>query len=698
MKQVLMTAVAVATLTSCNNMTKTNNNPLLSDFNTPHGTAPFDKIGTEDYAPAFEAALKEAKEDIDRITSCKEAPSFENTIEALEAAGGRLNTISSIFFNLNEANTNDSMQNLALEISPKLTEFSNYVSLNDTLFQRVKTVYSSADTSTLTTEQKVLLRESYKSFARNGAELSDEQKEEYRKLTTELSTLSLQFGQNVLAATNAFKLHLTKEEELEGLPDYVKEMGASDAKGDSLEGYVFTLQAPSMIPFMKYSCRRDLREKIWRAYNSRCFGSAENNNEDIIKRITSLKVAIANLLGYKTYADFVLEERMVKNAPTVESFLNELLEKSMPYAKADVQRIKEYAAKNGADFELMPWDFSYYSDKLKDEKYAVNDELLKPYFELNNVTDGTFTLVNKLYGLTFKENKEIAPYHEDVKCYEVFDEDGSFLSVLYLDFFPRASKRGGAWMTAFKEQYMVDGKDSRPHVSLVLNFTKPTETSPSLLTFDEVTTFLHEFGHALHGMFAKGTYKSLSGTNVALDFVELPSQIMENWATEHEFLALFAKHYSTGEVIPDELIKKIIDSKNYNSGYQSVRQLSFGINDMAWHSITSAVNESVSDFEKEATAKTAVMPLIEGACFSPSFSHIFGGGYSAGYYSYKWAEVLEADAFSLFKENGIFDKATAQSFRDNILSKGNTEDAMELYVKFRGRKPEMDALLKKLSE
>lgn len=695
MKKHIIVAAVAATLLSCNNMTK-NENPLLSEYTSLHQTVPFDKIKNEHYIPAFDVAIEEAKNEINNIISSKEEPTFENTIEALENAGQRLGLISSIFFNLNSAHTNDTLQNIALEVSPKLTEFSNYITLNNELFKRIKEVYDNCDRSKLTKEQEILLDNNYKSFSRKGAALSDDKKEEYSKIATELSTLSLEFQQNVLAATNDFELHLTTEDEIKGLPDFVKEIGVSEAKSRSKEGYVFTLQAPSMIPFLQYAERRDLREKIWRAYNSRCFNSEKFNNENIVKKIVELRLQRAQLLGYETHADYALEDRMAKNSDAVNEFLSELLEKSLPYAKSDVEMVAKYAKDNGANFEMMPWDFSYYSDKLKNEKYSLNDELLKPYFELTAVRNGVFALATELYGIKFVKNNDIVPYQEDVECFEVFDEDGTFLSVLYLDFFPRSSKTGGAWMTSYREQFVKDGINVRPHVSLVCNFTKPTEGNPSLLTFGEVTTFLHEFGHGLHGMLANGTYESTSGTNVARDFVELPSQILENWATEKEFLAMFAKHYKTGEVIPDELVEKIIASKNYLSGYASVRQLTFGISDMAWHSITEPVSVSVKDFEKNATAKASVLPSIDDACMSPSFSHIFAGGYSAGYYSYKWAEVLDADAFSLFKEKGIFNKEVAKSFRDNILSKGSSEDEMDLFIKFRGRKPEIDALLNRL--
>lgn len=695
MKEKLLIAVVAASLLSCSSMTQ-NENPLLNDFTTLHETVPFDKIKNEHYMPAFDYALEEARKEIDEIAECGDEPTFENTIVAMEHAGKRFNTVSTIFFNQVSANTNDTLQQIALEVSPKISDFSNYVNLNEKIFKRVQSVYDNAERSQLTKEQCVVLDETYKDFARNGAALPEDKKAEYAEITKELSKLEIEFGQNVLGATNEFEMHLVSEDDVKGLPDFVKEMGASEAKARSKEGYVVTLQAPSMITFLQYSERRDLREKLWRAYGSRCFKSEKFNNEENVKKIANLRLKKAQILGYETFADYALEKRMAKEKRSVNEFLAELLDKSLPFAKNDVKMIKDYAERDGVDFELMPWDFSYYSDKLKNEKYSISDEMLKPYFQLESVKGGIFALCDSLYGIKFVQNDRITPYHEDVVCYEVFDNDGSFLSVLYLDFFPRASKSGGAWMTSYREQSIENGVNVRPHVSVVCNFTKPTETSPSLLTFDEVTTFLHEFGHALHGIFANGTYQSVSGTSVARDFVELPSQIMENWATEKEFLALFAKHYQTGETISNELVEKIISSKNYLSGYASVRQLSFGISDMAWHSITEPVETDVKSFESAAIAKAAVMPVVEEVCQSPSFSHIFEGGYSAGYYSYKWAEVLDADAFSLFKEKGIFNKEVAKSFRDNILSKGSSDDEMTLYVNFRGRKPEIDALLDRL--
>jgi len=675
--------------------TKMADNPLLTPSQNPYGAPAFDKIKNEHYKPAFVAAIAEAKAQVDSIVNNPDAPTFENSVEALEFSGRQLANIGAIFFALNESNTDSIMQSLALEVSPMLTEFSNDIMLNEKLFERIKAVYKAKDSLNLDAGQMRLLEESYKSFTRNGANLSSEDKAKYREINTELSKLTLKFGQNVLAATNKFVLNITDSAQLKGLPQFVIDAGASEAKERSMKGWVYTLQAPSYGPFMQYSENRELKEKMWKASNRKSFNDKFDNQENV-KKIVDLRLQRANLLGYATHADYVLSDNMAKNPATVNKFLQDLLAKSLPYAKRDVEEIQKYANANGFIGKLMPWDFSYYSEKYKNEKFALNDELLKPYFKLENVQKAIFHLADTLYGLKFKENNAIPVYHPDVKAYEVFDQNGKFLSLLYIDYFPRASKRSGAWMTTFREEYVYKGEEMRPFVTLTLNFTKPTETTPSLLTFYEVSTFLHEFGHAIHGMLAQGKYPSLTGTNVARDFVELPSQIMENWATESEFLSSFAKHYQTDEAIPQELIQKIIKSKNFLSGYACVRQLSFAINDMAWHSLSKMTNKSVIEFEREATKSTQLLPLIDSTCFSPSFGHIFSGGYSAGYYSYKWAEVLEADAFSLFKEKGIFNKEVANAFKDNILTKGNLMDPDILYRNFRGRDPKPEALLEKL--
>ena len=691
MKKILLAALlTAATLTSC-----TMNNPLLVPSEAPHGAPAFDKIRTEHYKPAFLQAIKEGKAEVEAIANNPEAPTFANTIEALTYAGESMTKVSNIFFNLNEACTNEEMQNLAEDISPLLTEFSMSIMLNPTLFARVKAVYEDRANLSLNQEQAKLLEETYKGFVQSGANLSDEDKVVYAKVQEELSIATLQFGKNVLSATNAYTLHITDEADLAGLPQYVREMGAAEAAERGLEGWVYTLNYPSYSPFLRYSENRELRRRIWTAYNTKCVGGEFDNLENI-RKILNLRMKSASLLGYPTYAAYAIEDRMAKTPENVLTFLNDLRTKSYPFAKRDVADIQKYAAKNGFKEKLMPWDFSYWSEKYRDEKYAINEELLKPYFELSNVQAAIFDLANRLYGLQFTENPDIPVYHPDVKAFDVTDENGRFMAVLYIDYFPRESKRGGAWMTAFREQSVVNGEEQRPFVSLVTNFTKPTATEPSLLTFDEVTTILHEFGHGLHGMLAEGTYPSLTGTNVARDFVELPSQIMENWAYEPEYLKTFAKHYKTGEVIPQELIDKIVASKNYLAGYACIRQLNFGLVDMDWHTLTSVEGIDPIAFEQAEVDRNPVLPSVKDVIFSPSFTHIFAGGYAAGYYSYKWAEVLEADAFSLFKEKGIFNREVATAFRDKLLSKGGTVDADILFRDFRGRDPRPEALLEKM--
>lgn len=671
-------------------------NPLLEKSTLRYGAPAFDEIRTEHYMPAFNAAIAKGKAEIDSIVNNPEDPTFENTILALEYAGSDLSRVSGIFFNVNEANTNEQMQAIAEEISPVMTEYSMSILLNDKLFERVKQVYGQLDSLDFGPEEKRLTEITYRNFARNGANIPADRKEEFSKIQEELSLLSLKFGKNVLDATNAYILHITDSSQLAGLPESAVAAGAAEAKSRNLDGWVYTLQYPSMEPFMKYSDIRSLREQMWRASNAKCI-DGESSNEDVVKRIVELRIKEAELLGFDKYSDYILEERMAKSTGTVEDFLNDLLVKSLPFAKRDVRQIQDYAKANGLEGKLMPWDFTYYATKYKDEKYKLNDEMLKPYFKLENVQQAVFALADSLYGLKFTEAKDIPGYHPDVKVYDVTDASGRHMALFYSDFFPRDGKRSGAWMTSFREQgYDKDGVEQRPLVSIVCNFTKPTENEPSLLTFYEVTTLLHEFGHALHGMLSDVRYPSLASPNVAWDFVELPSQIMENWATEKEYLASWAKHYKTGEVMPDELIRKIVDSKNFNSGYAQVRQLTFGICDMAWHTLERVPSESVEQFETEAVAKCQIMPVVKGTAFSPSFSHIFAGGYAAGYYSYKWAEVLEADAFQLFKEQGIFNKEVSGSFRKNILSRGNTEDADVLYRNFRGRDPKPEALLEKL--
>ncbi|MBR4882518.1 MAG: M3 family metallopeptidase [Bacteroidales bacterium] len=688
----IFSVLFVLFLTSCNDMS----NPLLEKSTHRYNAPAFDKIKTEHYLPAFKAAIAEGKQEIEAIVNNAEEPTFENTILALNYAGGKLNTVSGIFFNINEADTNDEMQKIAQEVSPLLTEYSMSITLNEKLFERIKAVYEKRESLNLGEEEARLLEVTYKDFANNGANLSAEDKEKFAKIQEELSLLSLKFGNNTLSATNAFILHITDSTDLAGLPAFAVAAGASEAKSRNLEGWVFTLQQPSMSPFMKFSEKRELREKMWRASNTKAIGG-EFDNQPLVKRMAELRIQEANLLGHNVYSDYALENRMAKNTETVNNFLQDLLAKSLPFAKKDVEAIQKYANAHGLEGKLMPWDFSFYGEKLKDEQYSINDELLKPYFKLENVRNAIFALADSLYGLKFIEAKDIPGYHPEVEVYDVTDANGRHMALFYADFYPRDSKGGGAWMTEFRGQgFNAEGVEERPFISIVCNFTKPTETEPSLLTFYELTTFLHEFGHALHGILAEGKYTGLTGTNVARDFVELPSQIMENWATEKEYLASFAKHYQTGEIIPDELIKKIIDSKNFNSGYQSVRQLQFGITDMAWHTIAEVPSEDVVSYEAKAIKQCQVVTPVEGTAMSPAFGHIFSGGYAAGYYSYKWAEVLEADAFQAFKENGIFNKEVAESFRKNILSRGNIEDADVLYRNFRGRDPRPEALMEKL--
>ena len=688
-------ALVAAANVSCN-MSMKSENPLLTESTAPFGAPQFDQIEDEHYLPAFEQAIAEAKAEIDAIVANEEEPTFENTIEAMEYAGQTLNKVAGIFYNLMEANTSETLQEIAEKVSPMLTEYSMYVSLNNDLFQRVKAVYEQKDQLGLEQDQMTLLEDNYKSFVRGGANLSDEDKALYSKWSEELSLTTLQFSKNVLAATNAYTLHITDSTDLAGLPDYVKAMGAEAAAEKGLEGWAYTLDYPSYSPFLKYSTNRELRKQIWMAYNTRAIGG-EFDNTDIVKKIVDLRIKIANILGYETYADYALEERMAKDKNTVNNFIMQILKPSLNYAKKDVADVYAYAKKNGfEDSQLMPWDFTFWSERYQEAEYSLNAEELKPYFQLESCIDAVFGLANTLYGITFHELDNVPVYHEDVKVYEVKDKDGRHLSLFYADFFPRASKRGGAWMTDFRGQSIRNGVEYRPFVSIVCNFTKPTADAPSLITHDEFTTFLHEFGHALHGILAEGRYPSLTGTSVSRDFVELPSQIMENWAYEPEYLNSFAKHYQTGEPIPAELIEKIVAAKNYLAGYGQVRQLHFAYLDMAWHSRTSVPELGTVEFEQSVLAPYNVMPAAEGAAFSCSFSHIFSGGYSAGYYSYKWAEVLEADAFSLFKEKGIFNTEVAESFLKNILSAGGAQDEAVIYRNFRGHDPQPEALMKKL--
>lgn len=690
-----------AVITGCSG---TSENPLLGEFNTPHGTPPFNEIKLEHYVPAFKESIARARAEIDSIIGNPEEPTFGNTIEALERSGELLGRTAAIFYALNSSNTSDKMEAIAEEVQPMLTEYSNDVSLDPDLFQRVKTVYDyyhnkKWEVSPLSPEQWMLLDKTYKGFARSGAALSDPDKEKYREITRELALLTLKFGQNVLAESNAFSYVIPPADsaKVEYMPEFVKTAMAEDAAAHGVEGWRVTLDFPSYGPFMKYSRERDIKEKLWRANSSLGYHDGQWDNREVTNRIATLRLELANLLGYETFADYVLEEKMAGSRATVNNFLTELLIPTKEPALEDYRQIVEYAkTQPDAPEEFMPWDLPYYDEKYKTEKYALNQELIKPYLKLENVEAGSFMLANRLFGITFKYAPEIQVYHPDVKAYEVFDADGSFLAVLYVDYFPRASKRGGAWMTNFREMYTkADGTEVRPLVTLNYNFTKPTSDTPSLLTFDEFSTVLHEFGHGLHGMLAKGTYASLTGTNVYHDFVELPSQLLENWATEKEFLDLWAVHFQTGEKIPAELVEKIVRAKNYMAAYSNVRQLSFGFNDMAWHSITEPTDGDPAVFEREATEATQILPLVDGACMSTSFRHIFAGGYAAGYYGYKWSEVLEADAFSLFKEKGIFDPETGAAYR-KLLQAGGSVPPMQLYVEFRGHEPETKALIDKI--
>jgi Zn-dependent oligopeptidase len=670
-------------------------NILLQKFDTKLDTAPFSKIKNEDYLPAFQEAIVLAKAEIDTIADNKENPTFKNTIEALSFSGDTLDRISSIFFNLNSAETSDEMQKIAQDVSPLLSEFGNDVRLNASLFEKVKTVYDQRESLNLNPEQTTLLDKQYKSFSRNGANLPEDKKNQLREIDKELSKLSLQFGENVLAETNAFELHLTDEKDLAGLPEGTIEAARSLAKAQEKEGWIFTLDHPSYIPFVTYADNRELRKKMAIAFGARCFQNNEFDNQEIVLKIAKLRFERANLLGYKTHAHFVLEERMAESPEKVLSFSNDLLAKAKPAAQKEFEQLSAFAKELDGNEQLEKWDGAYYSEKLKQQLFNLDDEKLKPYFQLEKVLNGAFTIAEKLYGLTFTEVFDIDKYHEEVTTYEVKDKNNKLVAVFYADFFPRKGKRNGAWMTSFKSQYIKNGINERPHISNVCNFTKPTETKPSLLTFNEVTTLFHEFGHGLHGMLANTTYPNLSGTSVYWDFVELPSQIMENWCYEPEALALFAHHYETGEVIPQEYVQKIKESASFQEGMATMRQLSFGLLDMGWHGQDPTNITDIKAFETEQFASTQLYPDVKENAMSTAFSHIFQGGYSSGYYSYKWAEVLDADAFDYFLEEGIFNTEVAEKFKENVLSKGGTEHPMILYKRFRGQEPKPDALLKR---
>ena len=671
------------------------NNPFLTDYPTLHGTVPFHLIKTEHFEPALRQGMERHNEEIAAIVNQPAAPDFANTIVALEKSGGLLNRVSTVFGNLLSAETSDEMQAIAEKMMPLLSEHSNNITLNEKLFARIKTVYETTDKETLSQEDRMLLQTTYDGFIRSGANLTPEQKERFRQISSEMSVLTLRFSQNNLKETNAYELSLAADQ-LDGLPESALNAYAQTAREKGKEGHIVTLQAPSFVPFMKYSRHRELRRQLYMAYNTQCTHDNEYNNQEIVQKLVNLRLERAQLLGFQTVADYVLTQRMAENSENVYRLLNQLLDAYAPTAHQEVQEVQALAKElEGEDFELLPWDWAFYSEKLKEKKFNLNEESLRPYFELNRVIEGVFGLATRLYGITFQANQDIPVYHPEVTAYEVFDKDGSFLAVLYADFHPRASKRSGAWMTSYKEQWKDENGNSRPHVSVTMNFTKPSADQPALLTFGEVNTFLHEFGHALHGMFADTTYQSLSGTNVYWDFVELPSQFMENFAIEKDFLNTFAQHYETGENIPEELIQRIVDASNFNVAYACLRQLSFGLLDMAWYTRTEPFDGDIQAYEKQAWKKAQILPTVEGTCMTVQFSHIMAGGYAAGYYSYKWAEVLDADAFSLFKEKGIFHPDTANSFRENVLSKGGTEHPMTLYKRFRGQEPGIDALLKR---
>lgn len=681
----------------------------MNPFYNKYMYIPFDKISQEDYEPAMMKGIEEEDKDIEAIVNNPEAPTFENTIEAMEHSGELLGRVTEVFFNLLSAETNDFLDELAQKISPILSEHSNNITLNEDLFKRIKIVYddhAADDFARLNVEQTMLLKNTYEGFVRNGANLPDDKKEKLREISAELSVLSLQFSQNKLKDTNDFMLHITDEADLEGLPESALDLAKQTAKEKDMEGYVFTLHAPSYSPFITYSAKRELRKQMYMAYNTMCTHDNANNNVEIVGKIVNLHREMAQLLGFKTYADYALSRRMAEKTENVYGLLNNLIEAYMPVAKEEVKEVEAlYYEQNGIEcsaltddspLKFMPWDFGYYSNKLKESKFNINSEMLRPYFELSKVKSGVFGLATKLYGITFRKNPDVPVYYPDVEAYDVLDKDGSYLALFYCDFHPRASKKSGAWMTSFKDQWIEkDGTNSRPQVSIVMNLSKPTDTKPALLTLGEVETFLHEFGHSLHGIFANSTYRSLSGTNVYWDFVELPSQFMENFSIEKDFLNTFAKHYLTGEDLPQDLIDRIIASRNFNVAYACMRQVSFGLLDMAYYTLSTPFESDLFVFEDDAWARAQVLPHVPECCMTVQFSHIMAGGYSAGYYSYKWAEVLDADAFSMFKEHGIFNQDIAQSFRDNILSKGGTEHPMTLYKRFRGQEPTIDALLER---
>lgn len=688
MKKLILSLFLILTL---HTMAKSEN-IFLSEFKTTNGAIPFDKITNSDFEPAILQGIEEQKQQINAIVNQRSVPNFENTILALEQSGKTLSRVLGVFYPYISANSNDELMEISTKLSPVLTAHSTSISLNEKLWERVKFVYDNADKLNLDSEDRMLLEETYISFVRSGANLQGEAREKYRQLNNDISMLTLKFGQNVLKELNTYEIWLEKED-LAGLPESSIEAARTAAKEKGKDGYLITLAAPSYRPFMQYSSRRDLREKLYKMYNSRNT-SGEFSNIEIMSQIADKRRQLANIFGYKTFAEYKLSHTMAQNSQNVYNLLNNLRDAYLPAQKNEMKELEKFASTlEGKNVKIEAWDYSYYFNKLKDNKFDLNDEILRPYFELNNVIDGVFGLATKLYGIKFIENHDAQVFNPEVQAFNVIDADGTYLGMIYTDFFPRASKRSGAWMTGFRDQYIDDkGSDVRPLVSITMNFTKPTGSKPSLLTFDEVETFLHEFGHALHGLLSKVKYASLSGTAVYRDFVELPSQFNENYLIEKEFLDSFAKHYETGEAMPQELVDKIIASAQFGAAYACIRQLGFGYLDMAWHTITEPVTDAFA-FELNAMKEVQPFTIVEGCLLAPQFSHIFSGGYAAGYYSYKWAEVLEADAFAKFKEDGIFNQETAKSFRDNVLSKGGTEHPMELYKKFRGSEPNIDALL-----
>lgn len=670
-------------------------NPFFETFDTPFGTYPFDRILVEHYEPAIEEGIKRENEEIAAIINNPEPPTFENTLVALQNSGSLLERVTTVLFNLLSAETSDELQAVAVKVTPVLTEHSNEISMNEALFARIKTVYDEREQRNYSDEELKLLEETYDSFVRNGVNLPEEQKVKKRDLSKELSVLTLQFSENLLKEGNKFELWLT-ENECSGLPESALDMAKAAAREKGRDGYLITLKAPSYLPFMKFSNRRYLRKKLYMAYNTQCLYGDELDNREIVRKIVNLRLQIAQLLGYKDYAEMVLHRRMAEDKQHVFQLYKDLIAAYKPVGKAEVRELKAFARIfEGGAFELKPWDYAYYAEKLKRQKYDLDSEALRPYFELSNVIKGVFGLATRLYGIHFKENTAVPVFHPEVKVYEVYDEQDEFLAVLYTDFHPRAGKRSGAWMTSYKEQWIDESGNSRPHVSVTMNFSKPTAEKPALLTFAEVTTFLHEFGHALHQIFANTRFKSLSGTNVYWDFVELPSQFMENFAYEKDFLNTFAYHYQTGELIPDELIQKVIDAQNFHVGYACMRQIELGMIDMAWYTRALPFEGDVVAYEKESVRDVKLLEELSNTCMSVQFGHIMSGGYAAGYYSYKWAEVLEADAFEAFKESGLFNRETAERFKNCILSKGGTQHPMTLYKQFRGKEPTIDALLKR---